>query len=249
MKFAGIAQETPVKGSFGPEDGSHIVLDFTQGQHGRAFCGEQCYDLPDPRAQLVTVNSPRSTLEIVSRHGNPTQMGSAEVGLLKITGDVQTPVIRAKRFELSHSWLNANEISGPKDVTEEEPQTIQDIVMRDSRITSQGELNFANLLADDHTESFVQAAYLEGMTAQGRLSITADSLMVGMLEAQEVQVGRPDGCHVAQIYCDRVLQRVGLGRTVPTRPVYDRDLMCFIHSLSSLDLPDMAEDASPSMEL
>jgi hypothetical protein len=171
-----------------------------------------------------------------------------EVGSLKITGDVQMPVVRAKRFDLSHSWLNANEISGPKYAMEEEAHTIQDIVMRDSRITSRGELNFANLLADEHSESFVQAAYLEGMSAQGRLTITADSLMVGVLEAQEIQVGRADGCHVAQIYCDRVLQRVGLGRTVPTRPVYDRDLMCFIHSLTSVDLPSIEEEG-PGMDL
>jgi hypothetical protein len=241
MKFAGVAQQGAVKGWFGVEDGSHIVLDFTQGRHGRAFCGDQCYDLPDPRAQLVTVSNPGSALEIISVHGNPSQMGSVEVASLKITGDVRMPVARAKRFELSHSWLSANEISGPKDRMEEEAQTIQDIVMRDSRITSQGELNFANLLADDHSESFVQAAYLEGMTAQGRLSITADSLMVGVLEAQEVQVGRADGCHVAQIYCDRVLQRLGLGRTVPTRPVYDKDLMWFIHSLTSINLPALEE--------
>jgi len=237
-----------MKGSFGPENGSHIVLDFTQGRHGRAFCGDQCYDLPDPRAQLVTVNSPGSTLEIISVHGNPSQMGSVEVASLKITGDAQMPIVRAKRFDLSHSWLHANEISGPKDAMEAEALAIQDIVMRDSRITSQGELSFANLLADDHTESFVQAAYLEGMTAQGRLSITAHSLMVGVLEAQEVQVGRGDGCHVAQIYCDRVLHRVGLGRTVATRPVYDKDLMWSIHSLSSIDLPCM-EDHGAGMDL
>jgi len=248
VKLAGIAHAGPIKGSFGPEDGSRIVLDFTQGSHGRAFCGDRCYDLPDPRAQLVMVHSPEATLEIIGFHGNPSPMASVEVASLKITGDVQIPVARARRFDLSHCWLQANAISGPTDSIWAEPQTIHEIVMRDSRITSQGELTFANLLADDLTESFVQAGYVEGMTAQGRLSISADSLMVGVLEAQEVQVTRPDGCHVAQIFCDRVLQQVGLGRTVPTRPVYDRDLMSFIHSITSLDLPDV-EDASPVMEL
>ena len=42
-------------------------------------------------------------------------MGQVEVASLKVTGDIQLPVVRAKRFDLSRSWLEANEVSGPKE--------------------------------------------------------------------------------------------------------------------------------------
>ena len=59
MKLAGIVNVTnPVKGAFSQGDGETILLDFTQGAHGRAFCGVRTYDLPDPKAQLVTVSNP-----------------------------------------------------------------------------------------------------------------------------------------------------------------------------------------------
>jgi len=237
MKLAGLMTSSGApKGCFGPEDGKHLILDFTQGTHGRAFCGDRHYDLPDPRAQLVTVRNSQATLEIVSGHGCPSPMGEVEVAALKVTGDIQLPVVRAKRFDLSHSWIEANEVSGPKEEFDQEPQTIHEIVMRDSRLSCRGELNFLNLAADDQFDSYLVASYLEGVTAQGRLSISVNHLMVGVLEAEEVQVGRPDGCHVAQIFCERVLLKSD--RPVPVRPVYDRDLVAFMNSLHSMDVPE-----------
>jgi hypothetical protein len=72
MRFTGLttAPGAP-KGSFGPEDGNHLILDFTQGAHGRAFCGGRHYDLPDPRAELVTVKNSQATLEIVTATAAP----------------------------------------------------------------------------------------------------------------------------------------------------------------------------------
>ena len=163
-------------------------------------------------------------------------MGEVEVAALKVTGDIQLPVVRAKRFDLSHSWIEANEVSGPKEEFDQEPQTIHEILMRDSRISCCGELNFFNLAADDQFDSYLVADYLEGVTVQGRLSISAKHLMVAVVDAEEVQVGRPDGCRVAQIFCARVLLKSD--RPVPVRPVYDRDLVAFLSSLHSLDLPD-----------
>jgi hypothetical protein len=37
------------KGCFGPEDGNHLILDFTQGTHGQVFAASVTADLPDPR--------------------------------------------------------------------------------------------------------------------------------------------------------------------------------------------------------
>ena len=173
-------------------------------------------------------------------------MGQVEVASLKVTGDIQLPVVRAKRFELSRSWLEANEVSGPKEDfndAAQEPQAIQEILMRDSRICCRGELNFLNLAADDQFDSYIVADYLEGVTAQGRLSISTNRLMVGVLEAEEVKVGRPDGCHVAQIFCDRVLLRSD--QPVSVRPVYDRDLVAFLSSLHSIDLPESPASSAP----
>lgn len=247
MKFAGLTSAPGVpKGSFGPEDGDHLILDFTQGAHGRAFCGDRHYDLPDPRAQLVTVRNNQAILEIVSGHGLPSPLGQVEVASLKVTGDLQLPVVRARRFDLSSSWIEANEVSGPKDEFNEqaqEPQTIQEILMRDSRISCRGELNFLNLSADDLSDSYIVADYLEGVTAQGRLSISANRLMVGVLEAQEVKVGCPDGCRVAQIFCERVLLRSE--QTIAVRPVYDPDLVAFLGSLHSMDLPQVRGRPAP----
>lgn len=240
MKFAGpITANGMTKGSFGLEDGNHLVLDFTQGAHGWAVCGDRRYDLPDPRAQLVTVRNSQAALEIVSRHGVPSQLGQIEVGSLKASGDIQLPVVRARRFELSHSWIEANEISGPRDEFNEEaqePLAIQEILMCDSRISCRGELHFLDLAADDRSDSFVVADYVEGITAQGRLCISTNRLMVGVLEAKEVRVGHSDGCHVAQIFCDRVLLRST--PAVAVRPVYDRDLVAFLSSLHSTDRPE-----------
>ena len=249
MRFTGLttAPGAP-KGSFGPEDGNHLILDFTQGAHGRAFCGDRHYDLPDPRAQLVTVKNNQATLEIVSGHGSPSPMGPVEVASLKVTGDIQLPVVRARRFDLSRSWLEANEVSGPKEEfndAAQEPQVIQEILMRDSRISCRGELNFLNLAADDQSDSYIVADYLEGVTAQGRLSISTNRLMVNVLEAEEVKVGCPDGCHVAQIFCDRVLLRSD--QPVAVRPVYDRDLVAFLSSLHSMDLPESPDSSTPDL--
>lgn len=246
MKLAGLTpvQSAP-KGCFGPEDGNHLILDFTQGAHGRAFCGQRQYDLPNPRVQLVAVKNDQATLEIVSGHGSPSAMGEVEVAALKITGDVQLPVARAKRFDLSHSWLEANEISGPKDEFDEEPQTIHEILLRDSRLSCRGELNFLNVAADDEFDSHLAADYLEGITVQGRLSISTNHLMVAVLEAQEVQVASPDGCHVAQIFCDRILLKSD--RPTPVRPVYDRDLVAFLNNLHSMELPELPTAIGPEL--
>lgn len=246
MKLAGLMTPSGApKACFGPEDGNRLILDFTQGAHGRAFCGDRHYDLPDPRAQLVTVRNDQATLEIVSGHGAPSPMGEVEVACLKVTGDIQLPVVRAKRFDLSHSWIEANEVSGPKEEFDEEPQTIQEILMRDSRISCRGELNFLNVAADDQLESYLTADYLEGVTLQGRLSVSVNHLIVGVLEAEEVQVARPDGCRVAQIFCDRVLLRSN--PPVPVRPVYDRDLVAFINDLRSMDLPNAPAFTGPEV--
>ena len=246
MKLAGLTtvQSAP-KARFGPEDGNHLILDFTQGTHGRAFCGERHYDLPDPRAQLVTIRNSQATLEIVSGHGSPSALGEVEVATLKITGDIQLPVVRAKRFDLSHSWVQANEVSGPKEDFVEEAQTIQEILMRDSRLCCRGELNFLNVAADDEFESHLAADYLEGVTVQGRLSISTNHLIIALLEAQEVQVARPDGCRVAQVFCDRIMLKAD--RPVPVRPVYDRDLVAFLNNLHSMDLPDVPATAGPEL--
>src|ERR1700690_2583480 len=158
MRLSGMAAVSgDFKASFGPEDGLHITMDFTQGAHGRAFCGERIYDLPDPRVQLVTVRNPSAVLEIHSNHGVAAPMGEVAVRALKAIGDVQMPILRADRLDLMHSWVNANEMTGPKDDMSEQVNTITDIRMSDSRITSRGEINFLNLASDDHTESFVQA--------------------------------------------------------------------------------------------
>ena len=142
------------------------------------------------------------------------------MGSLKASGDIQLPVVRARRFELSHSWIEANEISGPRDEFNEEaqePLAIQEILMCDSRISCRGELHFLDLAADDRSDSFVVADYVEGITAQGCLCISTNRLMVGVLEAKEVRVGHSDGCHVAQIFCDRVLLRSTPAVAVPYR--------------------------------
>jgi hypothetical protein len=238
MKLAGLTPAPgTLKGHFGPEDGDHLILDLTQGPHGRAFCGSQHYDLPDPRAQLVTVENQLATLEIISRHGAPVPMGRVEVAILKITGDIQLPVVRAKRFDLLHSWLEANEVSGPRSEFQTDPQTIQEILMRDSHLKCRGEINFHNVAADDEFDSFLAADYLEGITVQGRISIAATHLMVALVEAQEVQVAHPDGCHVAQIFCSRVLLKSE--RPAPVHPVYDRDLVEFMNNLQPLETPQV----------
>lgn len=246
MKLAGLLTPSGApRACFGPEDGNHLILDFTQGAHGRAFCGHRHYELPDPRGQLVTVRNNQATLEIVSGHGSPAPMGEVEVACVKVTGDLQLRIVRAKRFDLSHSWIEANEISGPKEEFDEEAQTIHEILLRDSRISCRGELNFLNVAADDQFDSYLVADYLEGVTLQGRLSVSVNHLLVGVLEAEEVQVARPDGCHVAQIFCDRVLLRSN--PPVPVRPVYDRDLVAFINNLRSMDLPEAPAVTGPEL--
>lgn len=253
MKLAGLtAVQSSPKACFGPEDGNHVILDFTQGTHGRAFCADRHYDLPDPRTQLVTIRNNQAVLEIVSGQGSPSAMGEVEVATLKLTGDVQLPIARAKRFVLSHGWLEANEISGPKDEFDEEPQTIHEIVLRDSRLSCRSELNFLNVVADDEFESHLAADYLEGITAQGRLSISTNHLMIAVLEAQEVQITRANGCHVAQVFCDRILLKpsndgpVG-SAAVSVRPVYDRDLVAFLNNLHSMDHPRVSTAIAPDL--
>ena len=92
MKLAGIVNVTnPVKGAFSQGDGETILLDFTQGAHGRAFCGVRTYDLPDPKAQLVTVSNPGGTVEISGPHGVAAQMGNVSVRTLKANGDINLP--------------------------------------------------------------------------------------------------------------------------------------------------------------
>lgn len=246
MKLAGLtAVRSAPKACFGAEDGNHVILDFTQGTHGRAFCGNRHYDLPDPRAQLVTVRNGQAMLEILSGHGSPSAMGEVEVAALKLTGDVQLPIARAKRFDLSHAWLEANEISGPKEEFDEEPQTIHEIVLRDSRLSCRSELNFLNVVTDDEFESQLTADYLEGITVQGRLSISTNHLMIAVLEAHEIQVTRANGCHVAQVFCDRILLKPDTGGSagrdpVPVRAVYDRDLVAFLNNLHSMDIPQIS---------
>ena len=248
MKLSGMAPAPKdVKASFSREDGVHIVLDFTQGAHGRATCGQRTYDLPDPRVQLVTVRNPSAVLEIYGNHGKAAPMGEVSVRAMKVIGDVQMPILRADRFDLMHSSVSANEMTGPKEDTAEQANTITDIRMSDSRITSRGEINFLNLASDDNTESFVQAKELEGATAQGRLFLSADRLLIGVVEAEEIQVSQADGCRVAQIFCDKVLLRSGLGVTRPVRPVYDKDLTSFMNSLVSMPGIEPAEEVGMDM--
>jgi hypothetical protein len=172
-------------------------------------------------------------------------MGEVEVARLKVTGDIQLPVVRVKRFDLSHSWIEANEISGPKEDFDQEPQTIHEIVLLDSRLSCRGELNFLNIVADDEFDSYLVADYLEGVTLQRRLSVSVNHLMVGVLEAEEVQVGRSAGSHEAQIFCDRVLLKSD--RLIPVRPVYDRDLVAFLNSLHSIDVPEAPAVTGPEL--
>jgi hypothetical protein len=253
MKLAGItsgAGANNVKGTFGIQDGPSIILDLTQGAHGRAFCGTASYDLPDPRSQMVRINNPKAALEIVSSHGVPSQLGEINVASLKVEGDIRLPVLRTKRMDLNHASVESNEVSGAlSDDPLMEPQPVDEINLRDSRLTCQGELSFLNVAADDRTSSYVNAKYLEGWTMQGRLVVHANHLMVGVLEAQEVQVEHPEGCHVAQIFCKNVLHSRGLGNAVPTRPVYDRDLADSMNAMSSMDLPDAPESTGPGFEM
>ena len=121
MKLAGVVNGTnPVKGSFSENDGGTILLDFTQGAHGRAFCGVRTYDLPDPKAQLVTISNPTGAVEISGPHGVAAQMGNVSVRSLKANGDINLPVLRAEQLDLIHSSISANEITGPKDDTDPE---------------------------------------------------------------------------------------------------------------------------------
>jgi hypothetical protein len=48
---------------------------------------------------------------------------------------------------------------------------------------------------------------------------------------------------VAQIFCDRVLLRSD--QPVSVRPVYDRDLVAFLSSLHSMDLPESPASSAP----
>lgn len=233
------------RGWFGPEDGPHLILDFNQGAYGRAFCLDRHYDLPDPRTQLVTIKNHQATLEVIGGHGSPASLGEVEVATLKATGNVRLAVARAKRFDLCHSRLEANEVSGPKEDYHLEPQSVQEILMRDSRLSCRGELNFLAIVVDDDFDSYLSANYLEGVTAQGRLLIQTDHLMVGLLEAREVQVARQDGCRVAQIFCDRILLQSD--QSVSLRPIYDRDLVALLNNLNSLDLPDLPVAGHPEM--
>ncbi len=56
-------------------------------------------------------------------------------------------------------------------------------------------------------------------------------------------MGCADGCHVAQIFCDRVLLRSD--QPVSVRPVYDRDLVAFLSSLHSMDMPESPVSSAP----
>ena len=89
MKIASYSSSNnPVKGSFSTQDGDLIRLDFTQGAHGRAFCGNQAYDLPDPKNQLVSVSNMAAALEITGPQGMPAPMGQVVVRTLKARGDI-----------------------------------------------------------------------------------------------------------------------------------------------------------------
>jgi len=235
MKLAGVVNGTnPVKGSFSENDGGTILLDFTQGAHGRAFCGVRTYDLPDPKAQLVTISNPTGAVEISGPHGVAAQMGNVSVRSLKANGDINLPVLRAERLDLIHSSISANEITGPKDDTdpEIEPDRVKDIRMRDSNLNCKSDLVFQNIECDERTPSSIKAAYLEGATTQGKLTLQADYLMIYLLEAYEVQVTKPDGCRIGNIHCDRVLQRTGIGEARAVSAVKDQDLVMGLQALS-----------------
>jgi hypothetical protein len=235
MKLAGIVKGTnPVKGAFSQSDGEAILLDFTQGAHGRAFCGVRTYDLPDPKAQLVTVSNPSGTVEISGPHGVAAQMGNVSVRTLKANGDVNLPILRVERLDLNHSSISANEVTGPTNDTdpEIEPDRIRDIRMRDSNLHCRGDLVFQNIECDERTPSSIRAAYLEGATTQGKLTLQAGSLMIYLLEAHEVQVTKPDGCRIGNIHCNRVLQRTGIGETRPIAAIKDPDLVMALQALS-----------------
>jgi len=235
MKLAGIVNGTnPVKGAFSKTDGDTILLDFTQGPHGRAFCGDRTYDLPDPRAQMVTISHPDGTVEITGPHGGAAQMGNVSVRCLKINGDINLPVLRAERLDMIHSSISANEITGPRDDPdpEVEPDRVRDIRMRDSNLICKGDLVFQNIECDERTHSSIRAAYLEGVTTQGKLTLQADCLMIYLLEASEVQVTEPDGCRIGNIHCDRVLQRTGIGEARAISAIKDEDLVMGLQALS-----------------
>jgi hypothetical protein len=241
MKLASFsASANPVKGSFSPEDGDVIRLDFTQGAHGRAFCDGHAYDLPDPKAQLVTVSHPAGTLEITGPQGTAAPMGTVVVRSLKARGDVALPVLRAERLDLVHSSVAANEITGPKSDSdpEMEPDKVTNIRLMDSNLICKGDLVFLNIEADDHRPSLVKAGYLEGVTTQGRLTLQANNLMIYVLDAYEVRVGETDGCRVGEIYCGRVLKQTGLGESRATSPVRDDDL---VRGLGTLMCEDRIE--------
>lgn len=249
MKLAGLSSLSTqsVQGSFGSEVGYNLTLDLTQGPHGRAFYAGKTFDLPDPASQPISIQAPQATLEIIGPPVATPSIGSIDVNILKLQGNIKCPVVRAKRMDFRHAWLQANEVTGPQYMGDEEPQTIRDMRLYDSRVSCKGDLNFANLQADDHHDSFVQAKFLEGLTAQGKLYISAERLLIGVLEAQEVRVSDPNGCRIGQIFCDSVLHAQGLTQTQPTKPIRDADLLSYMSSIGSIAAVDGPEDNSPDI--
>jgi hypothetical protein len=229
MKIASYSSSNnPVKGSFSTQDGDLIRLDFTQGAHGRAFCGNQAYDLPDPKNQLVSVSNMAATLEITGPQGMPAPMGQVVVRTLKARGDITMPVLRVEKLDLAHSSLTANEVSGPKNEVDPEMEAdpITNIRMLDSNLITKGDLVFIAIETDDKRPSLVKAGYLEGMTTQGHLTLQANDLAVYVLDAHEVRVTDPAGCRVGKTFCERVFQQNSLGQPVrKVAPVRDPDLL------------------------
>jgi len=248
MRLAGLSSRDNVKGSFDQSDGSRILIDFTQGPFGRAFCQDKSYDLPDPRAQLVTVSLPNGRLEITSTHGRAASLGEVSVQSLRVNGDISLPVLRAEHMVLVHSLVQANEITGRKSVDDPavEPDRIKEIQLKDSVISCKSDLSFLNIEADEQTHSMVQAPYMEGFTTQGKLSLQADRLAIGILDAQDVQVTSPDGCLVGRNHCDRIRQRLSLTESRRVLAKEDPELGLAIQSL--LLVADVPGGAPPEID-
>ena len=245
MKLAGISNGmNPIRGSFSnlTED---LVLDYTQGAHGRAFVGNAIYDLPDPRKQMVSVDMGENTVEITAPHGIGSAMGNINARAVKVCGDITLPVMRTQNLTLLHSALAVNELTGPANDDGLEPAILKSIQLVDSNLTCKGDLCFHNLEGDDRRVSIVKAPYMEGATTQGKLFLQADHLNIYVLEAQEVQVNQPAGCRVGDIHCDNVFQKTGLGTKVRISATKDAELAMALQSL----MPTEFESESPVREL
>jgi hypothetical protein len=255
MKLAGYSNGNhPTKGSFSDADAGSIILDFTQGAHGRAFCGASTYDLPDPRVQQVQVSLPEGTLEITSGHGAPAQLGMVEVKTLKVQGDITLPVLRAERLEMVHSSIAANELTGHQNASDPEMEAdrVLEITMRDSLLSCKGDLCFMNLEGDERSQSTVKAPYIEGFVTHGRLILQAERLAVGALDALEVRVGSPDGCRVGRNFCNRIFQQSGIETPTRIYAVRDRDLELAMQHTVNLDEikgADLAVDVQGGIEI